>query len=417
MTEHDNQPAGWPAGPEHGPEHGAEPARAARPGDGPEPEHAARRSDGPGREHPARPGDGQEHVARPDDEHGEHAPRRVIGTPPPAVARRLLPGDDLGGRSGADGGPGAGQVAVRELPADPADPARARRAERVVALCFLISAIASIAFIAAYVIFPVHTLDRTLRSNVGLGLSMTVAFLAVGVGATIWVRQLIPRVELTEERKPLASSPQDRQAFEQTFTEGAETSQFVKRPVVRRSLFAALGALALAPVVLLRDLGPLPRKQLDHTAWKAGTRLVLYGSNEPIRPADFDSPGAIITVIPEGYADNLDELAKAVVIIIKFRPQELQPPTVINWTVDGIVAYSKICTHVGCPAALYEHTTHHILCPCHQSTFDAQRGARVIFGPAPRPLPQLPITVDDQGYLVAQSDFHEPVGPSFWELG
>jgi ubiquinol-cytochrome c reductase iron-sulfur subunit len=85
--------------------------------------------------------------------------------------------------------------------------------------------------------------------------------------------------------------------------------------------------------------------------------------------------------------------------------------------VDNIVAYSKICTHVGCPVALYEQTTHHILCPCHQSTFDATNGAQVLFGPAPRPLPQLPIGTDSQGYLIATSDFHVPVGPSFWELG
>ena len=85
--------------------------------------------------------------------------------------------------------------------------------------------------------------------------------------------------------------------------------------------------------------------------------------------------------------------------------------------VNGTVAYSKIYTHLGCPAALYEQTTHHILCPCHQSTFDAARGAAVLFGPAARPLPQLPITTDSEGYLVAQSDFHEPVGPSFWERG
>jgi ubiquinol-cytochrome c reductase iron-sulfur subunit len=89
----------------------------------------------------------------------------------------------------------------------------------------------------------------------------------------------------------------------------------------------------------------------------------------------------------------------------------------MNWTVDGIVAYSKICTHVGCPVALYEQTTHHILCPCHQSTFDATRGAEVIFGPAARPLPQLPLATDAQGFLVAASDYHEPVGPSFWERG
>ncbi|MFC7587604.1 ubiquinol-cytochrome c reductase iron-sulfur subunit [Nonomuraea antimicrobica] len=81
------------------------------------------------------------------------------------------------------------------------------------------------------------------------------------------------------------------------------------------------------------------------------------------------------------------------------------------------MAYSKICTHVGCPAALYEQNTHHILCPCHQSTFDATDGAKVIFGPAARPLPQLPITVDSEGYLIAQGDFEVPVGPSYWERG
>ena len=89
----------------------------------------------------------------------------------------------------------------------------------------------------------------------------------------------------------------------------------------------------------------------------------------------------------------------------------------MNWTVDNIVAYSKICTHVGCPVALYEETTHHILCPCHQSTFQAAEGARVIFGPAARPLPQLPLGTDSEGYLVALSDFTQPVGPSFWERG
>src|SRR5260370_14912018 len=134
----------------------------------------------------------------------------------------------------------------------------------------------------------------------------------------------------------------------------------------------------------------------------------------------------MITIVPDGFQSDYVALAKAGAIIIKFAPGQIdftadsQPvpgKVVQNWTVDNIVAYSKICTHVGCPAALYEQTTHHILCPCHQSTFDAARGAQVIFGPATRPLPQLPLTTDSQGYLVAQSDFTEPVGPSFWERG
>jgi ubiquinol-cytochrome c reductase iron-sulfur subunit len=86
-----------------------------------------------------------------------------------------------------------------------------------------------------------------------------------------------------------------------------------------------------------------------------------------------------------------------------------------TWSYDGIVAYSKICTHVGCPVALYEQLTHNLLCPCHQSTFDVTDACKVVFGPASRPLPQLPIAVDAEGYLIAQSDFTEPVGPSFWE--
>jgi ubiquinol-cytochrome c reductase iron-sulfur subunit len=341
------------------------------------------------------------------DESGQaetQAPHRVIGTPSPAAARTMLAADQE-----------AQPAQVRELPADPEDMGKARRAERIVVACFIIATLAGVGFIAAYVIFQVHSVDNVLNSNLALGSTMALAFLALGAGATIWVRHLMPDVEWTEQRHPMASSAADRAAFAETFEEGADASQFVKRPMVRRTLIAATVPVALAPVVLLRDLGPLPRQSLDHTVWKRGTRVVVYGTNRPLTPADFDSPGSSLSVIPEGYADDDDALAKAATTLIKFAPGELQKPTVLNWTVDGIVAYSKICPHLGCPAALYEQTTHHILCPCHQSTFDAARGAQVIFGPATRSLPQLPLTTNAQGYLVAQSDYHEPVGPSFWE--
>jgi len=277
--------------------------------------------------------------------------------------------------------------------------------------------LASIGFIAAYVGLQVRSVDGTLRSNLALGISMSVAFGALAVGAVIWVRYLMPSVEQTEERHPLASSPEQRAEFEKTFTEGAEASGFIKRKLLRRTLIAATVPLAVAPIVLLRDLGPQPGTSLRHTVWRKGMRMLVYGPNTPLRAADFAIPGQMITVVPEGFQDNQDVLAKATTIIIKFAPGQLRPPTVMNWTVDGIVAYSKICTHVGCPVALYEQTTHHILCPCHQSTFDATRGAGVIFGPAARPLPQLPIGTDAQGFLIAESDYHEPVGPSFWERG
>jgi ubiquinol-cytochrome c reductase iron-sulfur subunit len=129
--------------------------------------------------------------------------------------------------------------------------------------------------------------------------------------------------------------------------------------------------------------------------------------------------GSVFHVIPEGLNDAenmLEEKAKAAVLLMRLKPEDLHVSKGReNWNYDGIVAYSKICTHVGCPVALYEQQTHHLLCPCHQSQFDITHEAQVIFGPAKRPLPQLPITVDADGYLVARSDFHEPVGPSFWE--
>ena len=346
------------------------------------------------------PGDGAEEPRE------SRAPHRVVGTPPPARARTLL-----------EAPPQEDRRPERWLPAEPSNLDRAKRAERLVAALFILSMLASIGFIAAYVGLEVHSVVATQRSNLALGVSMSVAFGALAVGVVIWVRYLMPKVELTEERKPLASSPKDRAEFDKDFTEGAEASGFVKRPLLRRTLIAASVPLAVAPLVILRDLGPLPGTSLRHTVWRKGMRLLVYGPNTPLRPADFAIPGQMITVVPDGYQDNLDALAKAATIIIKFGPGQLRPPTVMNWTVDGIVAYSKICTHVGCPVALYEQTTHNILCPCHQSTFDATRGAKVIFGPAARPLPQLPLGTDAEGFLVATSDYHEPVGPSFWERG
>jgi len=349
--------------------------------------------------------EGPEQPAGNTPDEAPEGPRRVVGTPPPAQARALLirPEDE------------EEKPPNRELPSEPDDLGKAKKAEKVVASLFILAMLAGFGFIAAYIGLEVHSLDAVLRSNLALGLSMAVAFLALGAGAVIWVRHLMPEVELTEARKPLRSSPEDKAAFKETFTEGADASQFVKRPILRRTLIAATVPVAVAPIVLLRDMGPLPRKSLEFTVWKRGTRLVAFGTNRPLTPAEFSTPGSSLSVIPEGYADDDDALAKAATTLIKFRPGELQPPTRMNWTVENIVAYSKICTHVGCPAALYEQTTHHILCPCHQSTFDATRGAEVLFGPATRPLPQLPITVNAEGFLVAQSDYQEPVGPSYWE--
>ena len=358
---------------------------------------------------------------------GPTAPHRVIGTPPPSP--RLL-----GSTAVAEGGDGAGEVAEAEgaehllglPPDDPRVILHAKRVERLVAACFTFAFIAGCGFIAAYVGLGVHSVDKTLRSNLALGISLGLALAALGLGALLWVRHLMPDVEVVEQRHELRSDEKDRKAFEGYFKEGTANSQFVKRPLVRRTLMLGTLPLLAAPVVLFRDLGPQPGTSLRHTVWSPGRRLLVAGTNLPLTPAAFSAPGSMITIVPDGFQDDPDALTKATVILIKFRPGELDIPTktaggtligTMNWTVDNIVAYSKICTHVGCPVALYEQTTHHILCPCHQSTFDASTGATVIFGPAPRPLPQLPMTVDSSGYLVARSDFTQPVGPSFWERG
>jgi ubiquinol-cytochrome c reductase iron-sulfur subunit len=367
---------------------------------------------------------------------GPVAPHRVIGTPPPAP--RLLGSNAP--TTAAASSEGAGGVAVaehdEEIPQPTAEEIqRGNRAEKVIVACFVLAFLAGCGFIAAYIGLPVgldrlapggNAVDAALRSNLALGTSLAVALLALAVGSLLWVRLLMPDVEIVEERHELQSAPADRAAFAETFKQGAGYSQIVKRPMVRRSLLLGTLPLVAAPLVLLRDMGPLPGTSLRHTVWSAGRRLLVYGTNQPLTAADFSAPGSMITIVPEGYEDDPDALTKAAVILIKFRPGELAIPVrtqgstlvgTMNWTVDNIVAYSKICTHIGCPVALYEQTTHHILCPCHQSTFDASTGATVVFGPAARPLPQLPMTVNTDGYLVAKSDFTQPVGPSFWERG
>jgi ubiquinol-cytochrome c reductase iron-sulfur subunit len=365
---------------------------------------------------------------------GSVSPHRVIGTPPPTPW--LIGPEDGGAEKAREVEAHGHEVEPSEepMPSESDYPSHAKRAEKVVAACFLIAFIAGCGFIAAYVGLEVggntppgaNVVDAVLRSNLALGLSLSVALLGLGFGALIWVRHLMPDVEMVEERHDLRSTDAERAAFKEYFEEGAASSQFVKRPIVRRTLMLATLPLAIIPIVALRDLGPLPGTSLRHTVWSPGRRLLVYGTNQPITAAEFSAGGGMITIVPEGYTDDLDALAKATVILIKFRPGELNIPfryagsTLIgspNWAYDNIVAYSKICTHVGCPVALYEQTTHHILCPCHQSTFDATTGATVIFGPAPRPLPQLPLTTDAQGYLVSKSDFTQPVGPSFWERG
>lgn len=298
-----------------------------------------------------------------------------------------------------------------------------RRHERNVALLFYVSLVFSIFAIVAYFAVPIVPDDVTsVRLNtLFLGLAIAGALLTLGFATVHWGKALMASHETVELRHPVRGTEPTRARAVEIFDLADKESGFGRRSLLRNSLIGAIVALPLPAVFLFRDLAPRdnnPAANLTHTLWKKGTRLTRDPSGTPIKAADV-TLGSVFHVIPEGLDRShnvLEEKAKAAVLLIRLNPSDLQISAGREtWNYDGIVAYSKICTHVGCPVALYEQQTHHLLCPCHQSQFDITREAAVIFGPAKRPLPQLPIAVDSEGYLVAQSDFHEPVGPSFWE--
>ncbi len=312
------------------------------------------------------------------------------------------------------------------------DPRAEKRAERQVAGLFGLSMVFAVLFCVSYFVFDVgdewNSVGGLGASTVALGTTLGMALLLIGVGIIQWARKLMADEEMIEMRHPAASSPEDREATLAALADGTEESGIARRPLIRNTLLGSVGLLGLPAVVLLRDLGPLPGDKLESTVWTAGMRVVRDVVGTPIRPADLEigdlvncEPGIIFEVDEEGepLVEGVDlqvAKSKGAVLLLRMDPSDLTPGAGReNWTVDGITCYSKICTHVGCPISLNERKTHHLLCPCHQSTFDLADSGRVIFGPAARALPQLPISVDEEGYLVAQSDFTEPVGPSYWE--
>ena len=313
------------------------------------------------------------------------------------------------------------------------DPAAMQRAVRTIYTLFYLSIAGSIWAIAAYMLFPIESgrIVDIRNNNMFVGLGIALALLAIGIGAIHWSKAVMSDKEFVEPRHATRGRDTTREAAIKAFADADADSGFGRRAMVRNSLIAALVASVVPGVVLFRGLAPFssperpyagdPVHLLEHTMWTEGMRLAHDPSGEPIRASDL-TLGSAVHVIPEALAEvshsegYLEEKAKAIVLLIRMLPEDLtESEERKEWSYNGIVAYSKVCTHVGCPVALYEQQTHHLLCPCHQSQFDVTDHAKVIFGPAARPLPQLPITVDDEGYLVARSDFLEPVGPSFWE--
>lgn len=272
-----------------------------------------------------------------------------------------------------------------------------RAAPALAVLCFVVAALASVGLAVAYAAGGQPQVEGAL---------LGVALLGIGIGCIVWARALLPHGPYEQPREPLASTAREREAFEADLErEGVVT----RRRLLIGSLVGAVGALGVALLFPIRSLGPSPGTTLRRTPWRAGTRAVT-DDGEPVRAAAVPM-GGLVTIFPDGHPGSAD--GQVVLVRIPERDVDL-PAGREDWSVDGLLAYSKVCTHAGCPVGLFEAENATLLCPCHQSAFDVRTGATPVFGPAARALPQLPIEIDDDGFVVAQSDFHEPIGPTYW---
>jgi ubiquinol-cytochrome c reductase iron-sulfur subunit len=294
-----------------------------------------------------------------------------------------------------------------------------KRAERAVAACFVLAFLGAVAFTVGYIVLPwkyeLNSTSYTWFTPV-MGVTMALSLFGFGFGAILWAKLLITEEETVQERHSGRSTPVDRETTVAVLADGIGMTGLARRSLLQRTLglsVLALGALAIIP---LGGLIKKPRDTLLHTSWANGVRL-MTGDRRLIRPGDLEA-GGIATVFPatpDGLTTQV--VADSVVLLIRLRPGQTvrARPGQEDFGWQDYLAYSKICTHAGCPASLYEQQTGRLLCPCHQSQFDLLQDATPVFGPAARPLPKLAITVDGEGYFVAKGDFHEPIGPSFWE--
>ncbi len=332
-----------------------------------------------------------------------------------------------------------------------------KRAERTVAFWFILSGLSAAAFIGVYLFWPwqhkakgesgefLYSLYTPL-----IGLTMGLAILALGIGAVHFTKKFIPEELSIQDRHDGPSDEVDRKTITAQLNEAVETSTFGRRPLLKGTLGFAGAGIGL--VALVGTLGGFikrpwtPNAVMDNngdgTLWTSGWTPHFPGeeiflrrdTGNPhevvlVRPEDLE-PGGMESVFPFRKSDlegpDSDEKlftamrgSRNAVMIIRFHPEDgaklVKRKNQESFNYGDYIAYSKICTHLGCPTSLYEAQTNRILCPCHQSQFDALTWAKPVFGPAARALPQLPLTVNKDGYFVAASDFIEPLGPAFWE--
>jgi ubiquinol-cytochrome c reductase iron-sulfur subunit len=300
-----------------------------------------------------------------------------------------------------------------------------KRVERAVSSMFLIAALAGVGFIVVFIAWPYKfqlpgSGQRFAYYTPLLGALLGLMLLALGVGAVLWGKWLMPEEEVVQDRHDDPSSDQDQLMTAATLSVGFHDTGLPRRSLLLRSLLLGGGALATVPLVaLLGALVRKPGKQLFHTPYDQPKSK--YPNGVPIVYADGRratandlQPGGIATVFP-GVPGGITD-ANSPTLLIRLRPGQSVQPKSLGF--EDYVAFSKICTHAGCPASLYEQQTGRLLCPCHQSQFDVLQSAKPVFGPATRSLPQLPLGVEEINgtrYFVATGDFPGPVGPGFWE--
>jgi ubiquinol-cytochrome c reductase iron-sulfur subunit len=290
----------------------------------------------------------------------------------------------------------------RLVPERPPNP----RAELAVLALLGLSSSAAIAFVVVYALSAQTQL-------LGLAIGLALVFLAAAL--VVAGKELMPEEELTDEY-PADERPPAQETVAQLVDDGV--GSITRRRLLKLGLLGAGGTLGLAAIAPAVSFGPLFRvRELFATPWRKGRRLVDE-SGRPWRASDIEESD-FYTAFPEGA--NKEEIGSPIVLV-RLPPDRLAlPRELTGYDAGGIVAYSKICTHAGCAIAMYRAPLFQpgeprpaLVCPCHYSTFDPARGGEVLFGPAGRPLPMLPLQIDAHGYLRARGNFDGPVGPSWW---
>lgn len=281
---------------------------------------------------------------------------------------------------------------------------REQLATMVAATAFVLAVLGAVGFVLAYVL-----LDARAWQTQALGGALFVAFAGLGTGLVVWSQGAMPPGPDVEERHAPSGQPAERAAAEEAVEEGAE--RVGRRSLLGRLLAAGLGAVGLSSLAPLASLGPRPLPEDVTTGWEAGLRLVRR-DHTPVHRDDVPVGGAI-PVYPEGVERRSDSQVMLIHVVPDGEVELTSGRS--EWTVAGHIAFSRLCTHMGCSVGLYQSESRSLVCPCHQSAFQVQDGGRPRFGPATRPLPQLPIDTDEEGFLVATGGFDRPVGTASWE--